>query len=112
MSNYQNTPRMWPWAAALAIGCTVSVLMPTIDHHDAVAHSAAQADALRSAQAQRRAQLAAESVCFRAFGPQTMPAEDADGRLVCVDARGNRAQPARFANSKSADAHSVKVASQ
>lgn len=51
-------------------------------------------------QAERRAQLAAIDVCHRAFGPQTAPAEDVDGRLVCVDARGQRAQPARFAPAK------------
>ena len=96
-----TSPRMWPWAAALCLTVFVGVFMPTVDHHDAVAHTAAQADALRHAQAERRAQLAATDVCHRAFGPQTAPAEDVDGRLVCVDARGQRAQPARFAPTKS-----------
>ena len=91
-----TTPRLWPIAAALCVATFVGVFMPTVDHHDAVAHSAAQADALRAAQAERRAQLARISVCHRAFGPQSAPAEDADGRLVCVDARGHRAAPARF----------------
>lgn len=92
----RTTPRMWPIAAALCVATFVGVFMPTVDHHDAVAHSAAQADALRAAQAERRAQLARISVCHRAFGGQTVPAEDVDGNLVCMDARGNRAAPKRF----------------
>lgn len=95
-----TTPRMWPWAAALCVTLFVGVFMPTVDHADAVAHSQAQADALRAAQAERRAQLARISVCHRAFGPQTVPAEGVDGELVCVDARGQRAQPARFAQAE------------
>lgn len=51
---------------------------------------------MEAAAAQRlwREQVA---VCSRAFGPQTQPAEDADGRLVCVDARGRRADPVQGA---------------
>lgn len=92
----QTTPRMWPIAAAVCVATFVGVVMPTVDHHDAVAHSAAQADALRAAQAERRAQLARISVCHRAFGGQTVPAEGLDGELVCIDARGKRATPTRF----------------
>jgi ABC-type sugar transport system ATPase subunit len=48
---------------------------------------------LAKLQAERRQQLHAISVCARAFGPNTAPAEDPDGNLVCVDRKGRAAPP-------------------
>lgn len=91
------TPWMWPWAAAIAITTLVCVAMPTVDHIDEQAFaqglSEDQASALRHLQAQRRQQQHHVTVCHRAFGPQTVPAEDLDGNLVCVDRKGRAALP-------------------
>ena len=84
---------MWPWAAAIALALLVCVAMPTLDEADQQAHTAAQADTLRHLQAQRRLVQHQVSVCHRAFGPQTVPAEDPDGNLVCVDRKGRAAPP-------------------
>ena len=93
MTTSNRTPWMWPWAAAIAAVTLVCVAMPTLDHHDAQAFSDDQAATLRQLQAERRQQQHAVSVCHRAFGPNTAPAEDADGNLVCVDRKGRAAKP-------------------
>jgi len=88
-----TTPWVWPWAAAAVATLFVCVAMPTLDAADEQAHTAAQAHTLAKLQAERRQQLHAISVCHRAFGPNTAPAEDPDGNLVCVDRKGRAAPP-------------------
>jgi hypothetical protein len=98
MTTSNRTHWMWPWAAAIAAVTLVCVVMPTLDHYDAQAFSDDQAATLRQLQAERRQQLHAMSVCHRAFGPNTAPAEDVDGNLVCVDRKGRAAKPLMVAS--------------
>lgn len=72
-----TTPRMWPWAAAFAIVCTIAAVQQ-LDPHDF------ESDAVK----ERREWMTAISVCHRSYGPSTQPEYRDDGMLVCVSRRG------------------------
>ena len=93
MNRPTTTLWMWPWAAAIAATTLVCIVMPTLDHIDEQAFSDEQAATLHQLQAERRQLQHHITVCHRAFGPQTVPAEDVDGNFICVDRKGRAAPP-------------------
>lgn len=72
-----NTPRLWPWAAALAVVSTIGAIQ-TLDAQDFETAAAQES----------REWMHAISVCHRAYGPSTQPEYNEQGNLVCVSRRG------------------------
>jgi hypothetical protein len=51
-------------------------------------YSAAQADAIKQLQAERKREMAARELCAAEYGPQAAHHWDAEGSLVCISKRG------------------------
>lgn len=75
-----KTPRLWPWAAVVAIVATVSAIQGL---------DASDLEASQTISQEHYEWLSAARQCMDQYGPQTQPEYTDDGKaIVCVTRRG------------------------